>query len=122
MSQLTVLVVENDEYMLYFYRHVLWANGYRVIYAVSLLEAEAVIASGEKFEAMIVDGNVTDGKTTQLVTDIRSRYQNVTILAATNDDDLRRELVNAGADKSVEKFNAPYQLITILMNDKSHPG
>jgi CheY-like chemotaxis protein len=122
VSKVTVLVVEDDEQMIYLYKSVLSSNGFHVLHATSLEEAEEIIHGNEEFAAAIIDGNVIGGKTTRLVEDIKLRYGNVKVIAATNDDALRQELILAGADSHAEKHEAPDHLITILTRDNSSPA
>jgi DNA-binding response OmpR family regulator len=122
VPQMTVLVIEDDANMVDLYRTVLSANGFHVLHATSLLEAEAIIEGGEDFDAVIVDGNIVGGNTTRLVAEIRFRYSNVVVIAATNDDDLKNALMRAGADIHVPKHDAPHRLVTILLDDKPRPA
>jgi DNA-binding NtrC family response regulator len=122
VPRITVLVVEDDAQMVYLYEAALAANGFRVLHATSLEQAEEIIEGQEELDAVIIDGNVIGGKTTKLVENIKRRYENVKVVAATNDDVLRRELILAGADSHAEKHEAPDHLITILTRDNPCPA
>ncbi len=95
-------------------------NGYKVVHVMSIEEAKKVISSSQKIDAFIIDGNIIGGKTTELVKDIRKRYPDAKLVAASSDDDIQRELLEVGADTSAQKHEAATHLVTII-EDNTHP-
>lgn len=109
-----VLLLEDSREVQGMWRLVLNLNGSTTVSAYRVEQAEAEFRSDpEGFGAIVVDGCLPDGSSVAFVEEVRQSGFSGPIICASDDEDLRERLMQAGCTHRIEK-HAAVELLEIL--------
>ena len=118
-TQHKILLVDDDETVLFGYRQSLTKSGYLISKALNLREAKQCIA-GEDFGAIVLDLKLPDGNAIEWIPELKKTYPDMPVIVVTGSGDVPTAVkaMKSGAEnfltKPVEPDNLEMSLHTAL--------
>jgi Response regulator containing CheY-like receiver, AAA-type ATPase, and DNA-binding domains len=118
-AQHKILLVDDDETVLFGYRQSLTKSGYQISEAHSLHEAKQCVA-GEEFNAVVLDLKLPDGNALEWIPELKKTYPDLPVIVVTGTGDVPTAVkaMKSGAEnyltKPVEPDNLEMSLHTAL--------
>jgi DNA-binding NtrC family response regulator len=114
-----VLIIEDDSTFKTALFRLLTREGYQVVTATKISETQSLIQSNTKWDQIILDLQLPDGDSTQLISQFKEKNPEVKILVLTGHGSISKavEATQKGADQFLTK---PVEMSQILNHIKKH--